>query len=153
MAQTIAQKMYIKPGSRILLINAPEGYVQQFAPLPEGATVETTPNGTYDVVQGFMKSQAEVDSLAPQAMNAVKVGGGLWLCYPKGTSKIKSDINRDKGWDMVTNAGWGGIRLISLDDTWSAMMFRQESDIQRKANSQAPTKGKSIKKASRLKQL
>lgn len=142
MAQTIAQKMYIKPGSRILLINPPEGYLQQISPLPEGATVETTANGTYDVVQSFMKNQAEVDALAPLALEALKPEGRLWLCYPKGTSKIKSDINRDKGWDVVTNAGWGGIRLISLDDTWSALMFRQESEIQRKAGSKAPAKGK-----------
>lgn len=144
MAQTTAQKMYIKPGNRMLVLNAPEGYLEKFLPLPEGVVIDTTANGTYDVVQGFLKNQAEVDTLAAHAMAAVKPGGRLWLCYPKGTGKIKSDINRDKGWDVVTNKGWGGIRLISLDDTWSAMMFRQESDIDRKANSKAPTKGKQI---------
>jgi hypothetical protein len=59
-------------------------------------------------------------------MQAVKPTGMLWISFPKKTGKIKTDINRDEGWDTVTSAGWEGIHLISIDNTWSAMHYKRK---------------------------
>ncbi|MGP8215089.1 MAG: hypothetical protein ACLQQ4_05955 [Bacteroidia bacterium] len=54
-------------------------------------------------------------------MNRIAV---LWFAYPKGTSKIKTDINRDTL--RVTGEKYGitTVTAISIDDTWSALRFR-----------------------------
>lgn len=62
--------------------------------------------------------------MGPKAVEAVKPEGVLWISYPKGSSKIKTDISRDKGWDSVKAMGFVGVSMISVDDTWSAMRFR-----------------------------
>src|SRR5207244_2361506 len=57
-----------------------------------------------------------------------------WTYYPKGTSKIQTDLTRDKGWDaLLKNPQFQWISLISFDDTWSAFGFRlkTESDIKK----------------------
>jgi len=48
----------------------------------------------------------------------------LWFAYPKGTSKIKTDINRDT--IRVTGEEFGitTVTAVSIDDTWSALRFR-----------------------------
>ena len=48
----------------------------------------------------------------------------LWFAYPKGTSKIKTDINRDS--IRTTGEGFGitTVTAISINDTWSALRFR-----------------------------
>jgi len=79
---------------------------------------------SFDYVQLFATDVAELEKLAPAALRAVKPDGLLWCCYPKGTAKIKTDLNRDRGWDIVTAAGWEGIAIVSIDDTWSALRFR-----------------------------
>lgn len=48
----------------------------------------------------------------------------LWFAFPKGTSKIKTDINRDTL--RITGAEYGitAVSLISINDTWSALRLR-----------------------------
>jgi hypothetical protein len=46
--------------------------------------------------------------------------------YPKGSSKrYRCDFNRDTGWAALGDVGFEGVRLISIDDDWSAMRFRR----------------------------
>jgi hypothetical protein len=82
-------------------------------------------------VQVFAHQKTNVDTYTPQAIQAVKTGGLLWFAYPKKSSKIKTDIHRDSGWEALKEAGWDGIKLIALDDTWSVMRFRPIEDIKR----------------------
>jgi hypothetical protein len=124
MAQTpLTKRLLLKPGYHAAIINAPSDYQDQLAPLPEGVKISNKLEGQYDFVQVFVTSKADVDRDTPAAMRAVKPGGLLWLVYPKKTSKIKTDIHRDVGWDTVTSAGWEGVALISIDNTWSSMRF------------------------------
>jgi hypothetical protein len=130
MADTpLTKKLGIKPGFRMLILNAPDGYRDLLAPLPEGAEVHLAAKGMFDFAQLFVHSQADVDEHALTAIRAVKSGGLLWLSYPKKSAKIKTDISRDVGWDAVKNAGWEGVTLITIDDTWSAMRFRPASEV------------------------
>src|SRR3712207_6025825 len=131
MADTpLAKKLGMKPGHKELVLNAPDGYLQMLAPLPEGAEVATTlGGGAFDLVQVFVRSKADMDSYAGPALEAVKSGGLLWFSYPKKTSRVKTDINRDVGWDSVTGAGWENIAQVSIDDTWSAGRFRPSSAV------------------------
>src|SRR5206468_11401198 len=65
-------------------------------PISTGATVQTSGKGPFDIVQAFVYTKAEVNKLAQQAVQALKQGGMLWFSYPKKTSKIKTDISRDR---------------------------------------------------------
>ncbi len=124
MTQTpLAKKLVLKPGTRAAVIHAPEGYRERLSPLPEGTSVSEVLDGSFDLIQVFVRSLAEVNELAPQAMRALKPGGVLWFGYPKQSSKVKTDINRDRGWDAVTREGWEGIASISIDETWSGVRF------------------------------
>lgn len=48
----------------------------------------------------------------------------LWLAYAKGSSKVKTDVNRDKLWAAVLPLGWQPVRQIALDEVWSALRFK-----------------------------
>lgn len=54
------------------------------------------------------------------------------MSYPKKSSKVKTDLTRDIGWDVVTDVGWTGIAQVSIDDTWSATRFRPADDVGRR---------------------
>jgi hypothetical protein len=121
----LMKKLHIKPGHRILLINAPDGYLELLGPLPEGAEFVDKPGKDLDFVQLFVRSIADLNKLAPRAIKAVKYDGLLWIAYPKKSSKkIKSDISRDVGWDTVTKAGLDGVASIAIDDDWTAIRLR-----------------------------
>ena len=123
MAQSLATKLGIKSDFHLLLINAPDTYLTELDPLPEGAHVDSS-QGQYDVVQLFAKTIAELAQYTPEAMAAVKPGGHLWVSFPKGNSKIQTDLTRDVGWDVLESAGWHSLLLISINDIWSAWKYR-----------------------------
>ncbi len=125
----VADKLKVKPGQKLLILNAPDGYLQTLGTLSQGVEVKTSAGGTFDFVQVFVRSKADVDNSAKTALQALKPGGLLWFTYPKKSSKIKTDISRDEGWDAVRKLGMEGIALIAIDDTWSAMRFRPTSDV------------------------
>jgi len=120
----LAKKLKLKPGQRAVFIGAPEGYLKTLHPLPAGVSVAGKLSGQFDWIQLFVKTQAEVDKLAPRAAKALKPEGLLWIAFPKGTSKIQTDLTRDKGWDALRALDLKWVVLVSVDDTWSAFALR-----------------------------
>jgi hypothetical protein len=123
-ATDIVKKLRIQAGQRILILNAPEGYLARLEALPEGTVVSLIPGEAFDFVQLFVRSIAELEVNGPIAVRAVKFDGLLWICYPKQTSGIKTDINRDKGWSVIQQAGLQPVTQVAIDDIWSALRFR-----------------------------
>jgi hypothetical protein len=121
---TLAGKLRMQPGQRVLIMNAPSGYLEQLGTLPKGVDVRDAPDGKIDFVHLFVQGIAELEELGPVALNAVTYDGLLWISYPKRSSKVKTDISRDTGWDVIAQAGLRPIMQVSVDETWSALRFR-----------------------------
>ena len=69
---SLVKKLGMKPSQKVLILNAPEDYIQLLGILPEGAEVESSVEGSFDFVQVFMYNKADVESYAPVAMGALK---------------------------------------------------------------------------------
>jgi hypothetical protein len=120
----LAKKLKLKPGQRAALIGAPEGYAKTLSPLPAGVEVVEKLSGKFDWAQVFVKNKAEIDKLAPRVAKALKPESVLWISFPKGSSKIQTDLTRDKGWEALQGLDLKWLTLVSVDDTWSAFALR-----------------------------
>ena len=118
---TLAKKLKLKPGFQAAVIGGPENYAES---LQHDSEIASSLRGKFDWVQIFVKNRAELDKLAPKATQALKPESMLWITFPKGSSKIQSDLTRDKGWDEVRALDLKWINLVSIDDTWSAFSMR-----------------------------
>jgi hypothetical protein len=116
--------MKLKSGQRAAVLNAPDGYLQSLRPLPEGVEFAERLDGSFDWVQQFVKTQSELERTIIGVRAALKPAGMLWITFPKGTSKIQTDLTRDRGWDALQAIDLKWITLISVDDTWSAFALR-----------------------------
>lgn len=125
----LARKLLIKPGFRIGLVNAPQGYAERLQPLPPDAELVEAPGDALDFVQVFARDAAELDRVGPPAYRSVRAGGLLWVCYPKGGRKAATDLNRDVLWELLGRSGLTGVTLVALDETWSAMRFRPAAEV------------------------
>jgi len=72
----------------------------------------------------FINNNKEYVDFLKQNLKNIEPDSVLWFAYPKGTSKIKTDINRDT--IRVTGEEFGitTVTAIAIDDTWSALRFR-----------------------------
>jgi len=118
---SLARKMKLNPGAHAAIINAPPNYLDG---LKHDSEITESLHGKFDWVQLFVQNKAELDKLAPKAAKALKPNSILWISFPKGSSKIQTDLTRDKGWESVRSLDLKWITLISVNETWSAFSFR-----------------------------
>lgn len=117
----LPKKMKLKPGLRAAVINAPENYLTE---LKHDSEVAQKLSGKFDWIQLFAKNKKELASLAPKAASALKPDSILWLSFPKGSSRIQTDLTRDKGWEAIHDLDLKFINLVSVNDMWSAFALR-----------------------------
>ena len=125
----LAKKLKLKSGLQAAVINAPENYVEE---LRHDTALSPTLNGKFDWIQLFVRNKAELDELAPEAAKALKPRALLWISFPKGTSKIQTDLTRDKGWEGVQKLDLKWINLVSVNETWSAFALRPYKEGEKK---------------------
>jgi hypothetical protein len=129
----LAKKMKLKSGLKAAVIHAPENYVDA---LKHDTALSPTLNGKFDWIQIFVRSKAELDALAPKAAKALRPESMLWISFPKGTSKIQTDLTRDKGWESVQALDLKWVNLVSVNETWSAFAMRPYKEGEKKQSFQ-----------------
>jgi hypothetical protein len=132
MPTTTAQKLKIKEGFSLLTINAPVDFKKNMGALPSG--VKISPDAkNYNQVHWFVMNKSQMEKELIKVLKLVKADIVCWIYYPKGTSKIQTDLTRDKGWDeLLKHEELQWISLISFDDTWSTFAFRLKTDTDKK---------------------
>ncbi len=120
----LAKKLKLKSHQRAAVIQAAEDYLKELKPLPAGVELAEKLTGKFDWIQVFVKNQAELNKLLPRVVRALKPESLMWISYPKGTSKIQTDLTRDKGWDVIQQSDLKWITLVSVNATWSAFALR-----------------------------
>src|SRR5260370_23317641 len=127
----LLKKLGINPHHRVLIRNAHEEYREQFDTLTAHVGLIPTPTsaGNFEVVNLFVRNKAEVERDVPMAIKLVKPGGLLWVSYPKQSSKVPTDLNRDVLWNVFPDKDWRPVTQISIDEVWSALRFRPKSEV------------------------
>lgn len=120
---SLAKKFQLQDGQGLQLINPPAGYENYLA--SEEITVADNP----EAVLIFTNSLAEVQQVVPPAFKSVPEDALVWVAYPKGSSGVRTDVNRDKLWDALKQTGWRPVRQIAVDPVWSALRFRPAEKV------------------------
>jgi hypothetical protein len=126
------KKLNFKNHSTILVLNAPKTLDQELKEMKKETTIITTLDEVKNIEFAiiFATKQAEIDD-SITAIHSQLVGDTLlWFCYPKGTSKkYKCDFNRDTGWKSVAQYNLEPVRMVAIDEDWSALRFRKVTFI------------------------
>ena len=121
---SVAQKLLMKPGQKVLLVNPPKGYKALLGEIPKDVKFLKEAGEAADLIQVFVASRKELEAELPRLKPLLAPKGLFWVSYCKGTSKQKTDINRDSINAFAETVGLQGVALISVDDDWSAMRLK-----------------------------
>ena len=122
------KKLNFKNQPEILLINAPESFIPEVNQMEHLTRFVTDPKSEKKsgFILAFVTTQQQVDELSPILAGCADENAVFWFAYPKQTSKnYKCDFNRDTGWRLLESLGYGGVRMVAIDDDWSALRFRK----------------------------
>ncbi len=118
---SIIKKLLIKKDGGHLVLNAPKGYEDWLNELLGDFEIKV--GQELDWLLIFAANQAELKQFYTQISSFIGEQTIFWVAYPKKSSKMKSDISRDKAWDEIYSNGYRTVSLVSLDETWSVMRF------------------------------
>lgn len=71
----------------------------------------------------FALNYTQLSIILKDVIPALRSQGKLWIAYPKPTSKIVSDLNRDCSWECLQSKGFAKIDEVVIDHVWTAMRF------------------------------
>ena len=114
---------------RIHVLNAPESFEPELTAL-DGVEIKRDARGKIAWALAFAATQDELDKAGHALAKAADGDAQLWIAYPKGSSKrYRCEFNRDSGWTVLKDAGFDTVRMVAIDEDWSALRFRRKEYI------------------------
>ena len=129
MSQTICEKLQIQNEKTLLIQGLPSSIEKQFSKLSFAKNM--TPllkNRKIDFALVFAVNENQLNGILKDVMPSLKGESKFWVAYPKITSKIVTDLNRECSWNRLTCEGYESIERVELDHVWSAMRFVRGQD-------------------------
>ncbi|MEV2275649.1 hypothetical protein AB0I72_08685 [Nocardiopsis sp. NPDC049922] len=124
MSDTLAQRLGVLPGDRLLVLNAPERYLRLLEPPPD-IHIDLGPieGADYDDIHMFALDRGTVRREAPSVLDLTGPRTRLWMCFPQRGGTIITDLTSDQGWEPLHEAGWRGAAQVRIDSDWAALRF------------------------------
>lgn len=125
------KKLNLKDQNEIVVVNAPDTFGKELAKLGSVKVIQDPATAkTVAFAIAFATTQAELDKVSKSLTAKAKGDVILWIAYPKKSSKkYKCEFNRDSGWTVLGVAGFEPVRMVAIDDDWSALRFRRAEYI------------------------
>jgi hypothetical protein len=142
----LLEKLQLKDEKNLLIQGLPSSVEKQFAKLSYNKNL--TPllkTRKVDFALIFAINQLQLNNILKEVFSALHPACKLWIAYPKPTSKIVSDLNRDASWEILSDNDFEAIRQVTLDHVWTAMRFTKLDQIPNKERSFAEFKVSNIK--------
>jgi hypothetical protein len=124
MSQTLFEKLQLEDGKNLLIQGLPSTIEKQFSKLSFAKNV--TPllkTRKIDFALVFALNSNQLHKILSEVCPALNPEGRLWIAYPKATSKITSDLNRDCSWNSLIELGFETREIVELDYVWSTQLF------------------------------
>lgn len=122
--KSLADKLGIKAGANISILNAPDNYDDLIGSWPVGVSVSRNAlDETFNFMHYFV---TEDDQLAKDILKIkehLDKTGMLWISWPKQTSGVKTDLNENDVRHIGLVAGLVDVKVAAIDEIWSGLKF------------------------------
>ncbi|MEQ8415850.1 MAG: hypothetical protein RIB71_15335 [Imperialibacter sp.] len=128
----LIKKLNYKAQQAIGIFESPDEFAAHIRDFQKLGTVYTQINSAdnFDFVLVFVQTEQAIAKLSHEINPKLTDDAPFWFVYPKKSSKkYKAEIHRDHGWAPLGKLGFEGVRMVAVDDDWSALRFRKTDKI------------------------
>ena len=130
MLPTLFEKLQLKNEKNLLIQGLPSTIEKQFAKLSFAKNVTPLIKiRKIDFALIFALNQTQLNGILMEVIPALQPSAKLWIAFPKSTSKIVSDLNRDCTWNYLIENGFESDAQVILDYVWNALLFKKSPGI------------------------
>ncbi|HEV2965012.1 MAG TPA: DUF3052 domain-containing protein [Candidatus Angelobacter sp.] len=121
--RSLVDKLGIKPGYRAYIGNPPAGYDKTLGELPPKAAIAKSLKSPCDFIQFFTTEKSVLNEAFPKLKKNLDLAGTLWISWPKGASKVKTDLNENVVREIGLSNGLVDVKVCAVDEVWSGLKF------------------------------
>jgi hypothetical protein len=124
----LPKKLGIADSSRVALVDAPPDFAAEALP---GVPAVTALRGSFDVIVYFTTERRAFERRLPALRKAMVANAGLWIAWPKKTSKVPTDMTEDVVREVALPTGLVDNKVCAIDEIWSGLrlVIRRENRI------------------------
>ena len=119
--RSLVEKLGIRAGSRFAILGAPKDYARMLGRLPQGVRPAREIRGAFDLIHFFTKVRSELEAKFPALKQALDSDGALWISWPKGSSKVPTDVNENVVREIALANGLVDVKVCAVDEVWSGL--------------------------------
>ncbi len=113
-----AAKLGLKPGQRVGLHQAPDGWALRD---PPAGLDEPGPDGQADVIVAFFTRAGEIGSQIGELARRIYPAGALWVAWPRRAAGHRSDITDEVIRGLALPLGLVDVKVAAIDEDWSGL--------------------------------
>lgn len=119
----LADKLGIKPGTRIVAVHAPTEYPSLLGTLPDRATLQSRLSSGAGFIHWFVRQQNELSPGFPRMARSLADDGALWVSWPKQRPGARTDLTENVIREFGLKEGLVDVKVIAVDEIWSGLKF------------------------------
>ncbi len=111
----LPKKLGIKPGHRVMVLNAPDGFAL------EGVDPVRRASGLADVILTFHTERRDLEKRMPVLRERMQQNAALWISWPKKASKKPTDLTEDVVREIALSNRLVDVKVAAVDEIWSGL--------------------------------
>jgi hypothetical protein len=129
----LPQKLGLKSGMRVIVLNAPENYRALLGKLPDDVEFSNQPHLGAQFMHVFITSRSDLQKQLSQLRKMLADDGTLWISWPKKSARIHTDVTEDVIRAVALPLGLVDVKVCAVDERWSGLklMIRRELRLKR----------------------
>jgi hypothetical protein len=120
---SLADKLGIKPGTKVIALGAPSNYPKLLGPLPDGSSISSRMTRPARFVHQFVAKRSELERAFPSIDAALADEGAAWISWPKKASGIATDLTENVVREVGLPLGLVDVKVCAVDEVWSGLKF------------------------------
>ena len=119
----LPKKLGIKPGFRLALADAPAEVRRELKAALAGCEIVPASSQPLDFMMVFKKSKLELAKEFDHLSKLLAPAGMLWVCWPKKSSGVASDLDENRIREIGLAAGLVDVKVCAVTKIWSGLKF------------------------------